>query len=119
MQYLNILIYCSLIIPVITQLIDYTNQGKNKNRSVPVNILVSLPYNDTLYKFSLAKVLVALNLAISDFEKNNSIFQVEIIAGDCDCSATRATFNAMENIYRFRYQNSTQLIQAIFGPMCD
>jgi hypothetical protein len=111
MKYLSLIIvvFCLFFKSINTQL---------KDSIIPVNILLSLPENDT-YKFSLNKVLASLNLSILDFKKDVSKFEVKIIPGECDCSATKATFNAMENIYRFRYQNNTQTIQAIFGPMCD
>jgi len=110
---LIIIVYCLIFLKTINSKLQPSKD------IIPVNILLSLPENDT-YKFSLNKVLASLNLSILDFKKEVSQFEVKIIPGECDCSATKATFNAMENIYRFRYQNSTRTtIQAIFGPMCD
>ena len=87
-----------------------------KEETKQINILLSLPSNDT-YKFSRSNVLASLELAINEF--NASKFKVEIIPGECDCSAVTATQNAMENVYMFRYKKENQNIQAIFGPMCD
>ena len=86
--------------------------------SIPVNILLLLPSNQT-YKFSLTKVLASLNLAINDIKLTDygSRFQVAIISDSCDCTGIKAPVNAMENIYRIR--NHTKVFQAVFGPMCD
>lgn len=111
MQYLSILIIltiCTYIASLVT--------GKT---SEPVNILLSLPANDS-FKFSRNKVAQSINLAINEYKKIDPYFDVNIILGDCDCSAIKATINAMENIYEFKYKkNNTESISAIFGPMCD
>ena len=106
-----LIVYILFFIPMKTEkVLDLNNEIRQ------VNILLSLPDNDT-YKFSQSKVLASLELAIKDF--NAISFRVKIIPGECDCSSVTATQNAMENIYRFKYQNRSQNIQAIFGPMCD
>jgi hypothetical protein len=112
MNYLWALVVEFLIfIPIKTeQILGLNNEIKQ------INILLSLPDNDT-YKFSKSKVHASLDLAIRDFKTVS--FQIKIIPGECDCSSVTATQNAMENVYRFKYQNRSQNIQAIFGPMCD
>lgn len=83
-----------------------------------VNILLLLPLNDS-YKFSLNKVLAALNLAIFDLKTTDygSKFAIDIVTDSCDCTAIQAPVNAMENI--FGRKNHTKKFQAVFGPMCD
>lgn len=90
----------------------------NKRQSIKVNILLLLPLNDT-YKFSVSKVLPALNLAVDEIKKTDygSSFDLNIIPDVCDCTGITAPVNAMENIYGKR--NHSLLFQAVFGPMCD
>ncbi len=91
----------------------------NDNKElIPVNILLLLPLNDT-YKFSLNKVLLTLNMAISEIKSKDfgSKFDIHIMPDSCDCTSIKAPINAMENIYRKR--NHTKQFQAVFGPMCD
>ena len=91
---------------------------QNETDKIPVNILLLLPLNDT-YKFSLSKVSLALNMAISELKYTDygSKFKIDIMPDTCDCTSIKAPVNAMENIYRTR--NHTKRFQAVFGPMCD
>lgn len=88
--------------------------------SIPVNILLLLPNNDT-YKFSSSKVLVSLNFAIKDIKNTDygSKFEIDIISDSCDCTGIKAPVNAMENIYKKRNHTNTKDFHAVFGPMCD
>lgn len=95
-----------------------TLRRTNQNEKFPINILLLLPVNDT-YKFSLNKVLAALQLAIDDLKSADygSRFKIDIVSDSCDCTAIKAPINAMENIFGKR--NHTRQFQAVFGPMCD
>lgn len=96
----------------------FTASMVKTNGLIPVNILLLLPTNDT-YKFSMAKVIASLDLAINDIKKTDygRKFELNIISDVCDCGGIRAPVNAMENIYRMR--NHSMVFQAVFGPMCD
>ena len=106
-----------LVITIFYKTMAFINSTHEKEL-VPVNILLLLPLNDT-YKFSLNKVLLTLNMAISEIKMKDfgSKFEIDIMPDSCDCTSIKAPINAMENIYRKR--NHTKKFQAVFGPMCD
>ena len=66
--------------------IAYANSIKPSPQSIPINILLLLPNNNS-YPFSTNKILPSLNFAIEELKTSDygSAFAIKIIADNCDC----------------------------------